>query len=202
MRLTSKFSVIFACLAILNSPNSNASWPEVACPSAQEKIANNSLEEAKKGMDYAIRQLKASDATTMKKYKLWFGVGSSSNLQEVLGVLQSSRGKSNSVSIMCMNSSPKELGDVYAYVSTNVASYTIVVTEHFFRSMDFGFNSKMGILIHELSHFYLTGKTGHADGKYGLDSVSASKALAKADPVGARKNADAYEHFIEDLVFM
>jgi hypothetical protein len=62
----------------------------------------------------------------------------------------------------------------------------------FFRARATGYDTPMGILIHEVSHI----AAGTQDFAYG---PNATLILAKADPQRAAANADNYEYFVETL---
>lgn len=90
-----------------------------------------------------------------------------------------------------------ELGkpDAYAYVRPD-RSFAIVLAAFFWNAPDLGFDSKPGVIVHELTHFLLVGAT--RDLAYG---TIAAKALATLNPAGARRNADNYEYFAEVTAF-
>jgi Lysine-specific metallo-endopeptidase len=83
-------------------------------------------------------------------------------------------------------------GSLFAYVYFNDLA-KMYLGLAFFNAPATGYNSKLGTVIHELTHFWLTGNTN--DIKYGkADCLQ----LARTNPTSALKNADNYEYFVED----
>jgi peptidyl-Lys metalloendopeptidase len=62
----------------------------------------------------------------------------------------------------------------------------------FFRASLTGFDSRWGILVHEVTHL-AAGTRDHAYGR------RAAAVLAKDEPERAAQNADNYEYFLETL---
>jgi peptidyl-Lys metalloendopeptidase len=80
----------------------------------------------------------------------------------------------------------------YAYVYPT-QPYKIYVCKVFWQAPALGRDSKMGTLVHEMSHFNVT--AGTDDYVYG---ESGAKSLAISDPTKAVDNADNHEYFTED----
>ncbi|KAL9964469.1 hypothetical protein ACROYT_G028115 [Oculina patagonica] len=83
-------------------------------------------------------------------------------------------------------------GGVYAY--TYKGTRTVYLCSVYENAAKYsGFDNKLGILVHELSHaIAYTDDIGYG--------VSFCKELAKSDPESAAKNAENYEYFIESLL--
>ena len=81
---------------------------------------------------------------------------------------------------------------IYAY--TWYLSVRIVLCHLYFPAPDTGYDSKFGILIHELSHS--SADTDDVEGAYG---TSGAQDLASRDPSLAVDNADCYEFFSESI---
>ncbi len=62
----------------------------------------------------------------------------------------------------------------------------------FFRARMTGFDSRWGILVHEVSHL-VAGTRDHAYGR------RSAMALAANEPARAAQNADNFEYFVETL---
>jgi len=62
-----------------------------------------------------------------------------------------------------------------------------------------GFNSRAGVLSHEMSHFADIGNTDDAEIKNGVTAYGTGLAgqLARKSPAGALNNADNFEFFLE-----
>ena len=165
------------------------------CQGPNLEIAQAVMEDAKQGLDHAIKSLENPKSDDVDRLLRWFGVASSSTAEAVRQRFINIRAFTDGAVFLCSNTTHPELGDVYAYVRSD-KSFAIVLGIPFFKAPHSGFNSKMGIMIHEMSHFYLSGATN--DPAYG---VSESEKLAKENPIAAQKNADNYEYYVESLVF-
>jgi hypothetical protein len=97
-------------------------------------------------------------------------------------------------SFRCENATNVELGSVYAFVDPS-GIFVITLGHYFFKAPAIGLASRMGVLIHEMSHFVLAGAT--IDPKvYGPDEALK---LAKTSPGDAQKNAENLEYFVESV---
>lgn len=88
-----------------------------------------------------------------------------------------------------------QLGDVFAYVRPD-QSFAIVLGAFFFRAPPSGYDSRPGVVVHEMTHFALAGAT--KDHAYGLEKA---QQLAATDPAQAQRNADNYEYFVEATAY-
>jgi Lysine-specific metallo-endopeptidase len=136
---------------------------EVECTSAQLAIANQAVATATSALDQAINKLGSPDSSVADLMQLWFGVASSQVADRIKSNFLASRVYLSGITFRCSNSTEINLGDVYAYVTPNQA-FRIVLSAWFFGQDDNGFYSRPGIIIHEMTHFYLTAGTGDAEG--------------------------------------
>ncbi|WP_456842838.1 M35 family metallo-endopeptidase [Bradyrhizobium sp. USDA 4486] len=146
---------------------------------------------ARQAVTTAISALDSAD----DKATTWLGVHSSSDAQTAKGVLQRVLTLAGDPAYLCDNSTYPTLGDVYAHVLPS-DPFVIKLGTFFWNAPDSGFDSKPGTLVHEMTHFGLTGATQD----FALD-VASSRALALTDPVAARGNANNYEYFVEAVAF-
>lgn len=165
------------------------------CRDGDLQVAQAAMSGAKSGLDRAIAAVDAPSAQTLDRLATWLGVRSSADSQTVRNRLAASRVLSDGVVFLCSVNTNIKRGDVYAYVRPD-KSFAVVLGAFFFSAPDTGFNSKLGVLVHELTHFALIGAT--RDAVYG---TVRSKALASSNPVAARNNADNYEYFVEATAF-
>lgn len=168
---------------------------EPLCTGSDLAKAKAALDEAKAALDKAIAAIDAGTASDLNRLLIWFGAKSSADAKFVREKLVTSRVYADGATFRCAVNTDVTIGDVYAYVRPD-KSFVIVLGAFFFNAADAGFNSKRGILVHELSHFLLAGAT--KDTVYG---VAEAKKLATASPATARKTADNYEYFVEATVF-
>nr|WP_302474487.1 M35 family metallo-endopeptidase [Roseococcus sp. MDT2-1-1] len=126
----------------------------------------------------------------------WFGSRTDASVARVRQILTNARVFANGVTFRCLNSALPD-GVPYAYVNPVVA-FEILLGLPFFQTGTTGFDSKMGVVIHEMTHFHLVGGTTDSRRHYG---VRGSLQLATTDPARAIRTADNYEYFVEALVF-
>ena len=84
-------------------------------------------------------------------------------------------------------------GSVFAYVRADDLKHQIFLGGDYHRAADTGTDSRVGVLLHEMSHFTSVGGTN--DYKYGQDECLE---LARRNPSNALNNADSFEYYIED----
>lgn len=125
-------------------------------------------------------------------YTTWFGILIDTRLTEVMRVY-------NSV-WFAMSEHPYRL-DYYgegcesaSFAYTWYSSKTIVLCKQYFNAEMTGYNSKMGIIIHQMTHS--VSNTEDIPGGYG---VIGAMNIATTDANKAIRNADAYEYYCESV---
>lgn len=152
---------------------------------------------AQNGMQRALNMLEAQSMSdvTIDLLSKWFGVVASNGLEVVRETLSASLAFSDGATFNCLRHTDAAIGDVYAYVYAD-DPFVIAVAIPFFEAPTSGFDSQMGILVHELTHFRLTGDTGDHDFRYGID---AALERARTSPEAALRTADNYMYFVEEI---
>lgn len=146
-----------------------------------------------------IEKLDPPDFETTKKLIKWFNLESYDDVDGISDIYERSLLWIDSVSFLCiLTSEDSDTGPIYAYVYSD-EYFVIHAGSEFFNAEDDGYNSKAGILIHELSHFILVGNTNGGSYNQEVYGVEEAIQLAKDDPDFARNNADNYEYFAESL---
>ena len=157
----------------------------------------------------ALNFLNGQDTNSVQLVKRWFGRNDQATVNQVVSVLSRTADWVGKVSLYCLYSNDGSLveavnapdgsivltdraGNVFAYVHPGDLT-KINLGLAFFNAPATGQDSKLGAIIHEVTHFFLTGNTD--DVRYGRDDCLK---LAVDDPDSALKNADSYEYFIED----
>jgi peptidyl-Lys metalloendopeptidase len=130
-----------------------------------------------------------SASNTGSIYTLWFGAATASLYSTVTTHfdLINEAFASKPVTYDCGCKKP-----YYAYVYPT-QPYKIYVCKVFWQAPALGRDSKMGTLVHEMSHFNVT--AGTDDWVYGENGA---KSLALTNPTNAVDNADNHEYFTED----
>jgi hypothetical protein len=196
---------LYAVLLVA-SPTSSAPVP---CTGADLTSAQGAQSDAKGTLDAAVNFLTGGDSRSQQLVLRWFGRNDPSTIAAVSAVLSRTSDWVNKVALYCLYANDGSLvdtvtapdgsivlhdtaGDTYAYVDPGDLT-KINLGLKFFSAPATGADSKLGAIVHEVTHFFLTGNTD--DIRYGKDQCLQ---LAQQDPNAAQKNADNYEYFIEE----
>jgi len=194
MRFRQLTCAVAVLIAVVSPANSYADEP--LCVGDQLNTAKAAMKKAKGALDKAIAAIDSKDDATSRKLIEWFGARSSADGGKVRQVLVGSRVFADGAVYLCAIKSDVRLGEYYAYVRPDKA-FVITLGNFFFSASDSGFSSKLGTLIHEMTHFTVVGAA--KDPKiYGVDEA---KALARTNPDEAMKNAENIEYFVEAIYF-
>ena len=152
------------------------------------------------------RQMAAWDDTTQASFFTWFGVPTPATRAKITDridkmlVLVKTRQHKDILRAGFDQSKAAGYGGVFAYVWRNDPAHRIFLGSDYHRAIDTGTDSRVGVLIHEMSHFSDVGDT--RDHKYSqekcLDLVLEDTAEGTAK---ALENADSFEYFMEDGFF-
>ena len=164
-------------VALITSAFTTASAEEPPCIGLDSSVAQATMADTKKALDTAITAISNPTQSDLDKAATWLGVHSSSDATIVRDKLVATRAYTDGVVFLCAVSTSIKLGDVYAYVRPD-KSFVIVLGYFFTQAPTTGFNSKLGILVHEMSHFVLAGAT--KDIVYGTDG--AKKVAQSSNP--------------------
>jgi len=181
----------------------------VPCADSDLTSAQIAQSDAKGTLNSAINFLNGNDANSTQLVLRWFGRNDQATVATVVSVLSRTSGWVANVSLYCLYNNDGSLtepitapdgsivltdsaGDTYAYVLPGDLT-KINLGLAFFNAPATGTNSKLGAIIHEVTHFFLTGNTD--DIRYGKNQCLQ---LAQQEPDSALKNADSYEYFIEE----
>lgn len=190
-RLVVCVAIIVGCFCA--APRALAEEPP--CTGTDLSVAQAALTDLQERLHEVSDGLRGPNPSALKKAITWLGSKSPSDTAKIGDVIERMAAYAKGVTFRCAVRTDMRRGDVYAYVRPD-KSFAIVLADFFFRAPETGFDSKLGVLAHELSHFVLVGET--KDSLYGAASA---KALAARDPDAAQRNADNYEYFIEAVVF-
>ncbi|NIM14355.1 MAG: peptidase M35 [Candidatus Aminicenantes bacterium] len=164
----------------------------IGCSQTQRDTLNSALVEAREyasGALIALQGTSVSDRPNATRYTTWFGVYSSSRYNTIINNFDKIHDALSNETIT-FNCDCNE--NYYAYVYPN-DPYKIYLCNLFWSAPLVGTDSKMGTIIHEISHFYVV--TGTKDHAYGHANC---KNLANTDPSKAIQNADSHEYFAEN----
>ena len=181
----------------------------VPCTGSDLSSATTAQSDAKGSLDSAIHFLAGGDAKTLQLVARWFGQADPASLDKVTAVLSQTSDWVSKVALYCIYENDGTLvkqvqapdgsitlvdqaGDTYAYVDPGDLT-KVNLGLAFFQAPATGIDSQLGTIIHEVTHFFITGNT--QDVQY---DQSKCLALAQSDPAGALANADNYEYFVEE----
>ena len=154
------------------------------------------------------RQMSRWDAQTQASFLKWFGVAANISSAEYITIrerivkmleLVKTRQHKHIWRAGFNKSVAASYGSVFAYVWGSDVHHRIFIGGAFHTAKNTGIDSRVGVLIHEMSHFVDAGGT-NAVAPY-REEIYQQKwciDLAKRDSVYALKNADSFEYFMED----
>lgn len=178
-----------------SSPASAAIKP---CDQTQISVVKSALTRAKQGMTLAIQSIDHGQPTDIASYTEWFGAGSSSTSASVRATLAASSAFSGFQLYYCPIANDPDIswdvGDVAQVRGQGEEITAIYLSPLFFEIAPSDETKQYGVIVHELTHFRLTGNT--VDVAYGKQK---SRQLAKDDPASARKNASNYHFFVQSF---
>jgi len=183
----------------------------VPCIAGDLQVAKTAQAGARGTLQAAVNFIQGSDAKTKALLVRWFGASDNATVTSVSSVFVRSNQWLNSVDFYCLYQNdgshtsniptPAGIvrvdysGELFAYVNpTDLGKVNLGLA--FFKAPSTGYDSKLGTLVHEMTHYWITGSTNSSFG----DEYDKTKCLdmAKSDPAKARKNAQNYEYFIEE----
>jgi hypothetical protein len=169
---------------------------EPPCVGKQLATAMAAQAGAQRALDQAISAIDKGQPDTARRLSVWLGVRSSAESASVRARLARARVLSKEITFLCAVKTDARIGDVYGYVRPD-KSFVMTLGAFFFTAPEAGFSSKLGVIVHEMTHFLLTGAT--RDPKvYGPEEA---RRLAATDAGSARQNAENLEYFVEAVVF-
>jgi len=177
--------------------------------SSQIEIAGDAVVEARKYSENALNNLQTFQGQN-PRYISWFRVVTyqqisailltvSTRMSNINEALQQSAGE---ITLDC--SCRQGTVNDYAYVKYNLP-YVINLCPKFWAAALTGTDSKAGTLVHEMSHFDITGALPYFGGTVDVIGYSYKQSLARQlaieDPSRARSNASNIEYFAENTPY-
>ena len=189
-------------------PFGAANAAPVVCAASDQQIAESARATAAMALKLARGRLVANDQKAKELLTRWYADNSVATHAAILSLLDRTAAwlaaagfycqYANDGSLVEMVATPSgtiavdHAGATYAFVDPDDAT-RIYLGLRFFSAPDMGADSKFGTIIHEVTHYWLTGNT---------EDVAYTKtkclALATQDPALARKNADSFQYFVEE----
>jgi peptidyl-Lys metalloendopeptidase len=168
---------------------------EPACAGADLTAAGDARVEAGRALLAAIAAVDHPSSSDAERLTKWFGIRTSGGGAAVRATLERARAFGPGATFRCAVNTNAQLGDVFAYVRPD-QSFVVVLGAFFFRAPATGYDSRPGVIVHEMTHFVLAGATqDHVYGRAG------ALQLAATNPGEAQRNADNYEYFVEATAY-
>ena len=192
-----KKALIIAGLAIPASAISQ----ESVCEPDQNKVADAAMAKARDALLKTSAALKANDPLAIDKAKLWLGAADKAATDKLIARLAKMFSATGGVTYRCSNQSTKKNHNLFASILPS-GKVGMLLAPSFWKSADGGFDSKAGVMIHEISHLSIAGGANtvppNEEEIYGKDLVLK---LAKSLPSKAQDNAESIQLFVEAFYY-
>lgn len=203
-------SVFFLAVICAAAANSKAQEGAV-CSASDLAIAQTAQAEAATAIDTFARFVEGNDGPALSAVTKWLGVNA--DPKDVVDTLRGVGLFLPSVSFRCIYANSGEMvveelieatgetvdvdriGSTFAYVYPGNL-FVVFLLRRFFEAPTSGADTQLGTLVHEVSHFTMSGATD--DMAYGPENALG---LAMADSEKAQRNADNYQYLLEDWLF-
>jgi hypothetical protein len=212
MKFTQFRCLVVAILVAAGFGVPKAEAAPVPCRAGDLQIAETAQTDAQGTLQAAMNFIKGSDAKTKALLARWFGASDAATAASVSGVLGRSNQWLNSVNFYCLYQNDGShvadmptaagiirvdySGELFAYVNPAELGKVNLGLAFFKAPASTGYDSKLGTLVHEMTHYWITGNTNSSfDDVY--DEASCLD-MAKNNPTKAKENAQNYEYFIEE----
>lgn len=183
---------LIVAVVLLGFSNEALSQSE-ACSGKHLEQVTTAVSQAGGMIDQALSALNSPTDADLERIRVWFGAKNSAELQKVRQTLVNARAFLKGATFRCPLTTQKRR--VYASVQPD-KSFKIEFGSVFFDAPNTGFNSRAGVIVHELTHFALVGGTG--DPAVG---VEAARKLATTNAALAQRSAENFEYFVEATAF-
>lgn len=188
-------TVTFLLALALGSASLHAAVVE--CDAKQLTIASNALIEARLISKNVAKLLRDGEATAAKKLTTWTGAVNSAQAAQMAQRLETISNAALSVTFKCDNQTSLKRPTYARVLAAN--AFEVILGSFFWTAPETGFSSRPGVLVHEISHFYLTGHALDPDkSKYG---TAPALELAKKQPHMAIQNAENIEYYTESTAY-
>jgi Lysine-specific metallo-endopeptidase len=183
------FTLWFASPSLFAAP--------IECDRSQMGEIRLAKENANQLLNAAIIGINTSDPLAASKLTTWVGAVNSQQAKDFANRLSLILANLNKTHFQCENNTPVEMNRAtYGYVDPQ-QQFVVTIGPLFWKARYPGFSSRSGVLVHEVSHFLLSGKAmDPLDKVYG---IKAALENAIKNPSDAQKNAENIEYFVESL---
>ncbi|MCA7883228.1 hypothetical protein LGM58_08515 [Burkholderia contaminans] len=166
----------------------------VACDGQQAATAAAANVTARDMLQKVVSLIDAGDSIAIDRLSLWLGVVNSEQQQAVKDRLNKAWAFLGGTSFLCDTADPD-----YAWVYKS-QPFTVRLGSAFFSAGTTGYSSQGGTLVHETTHFMISGASADPP-EQALYGTKAALERAKSSPVEAQQNAENLEYFVEATFF-
>ncbi|NVJ61955.1 MAG: hypothetical protein HWE27_16305 [Gammaproteobacteria bacterium] len=162
-------------------------------------LAQNALEKTLK----VLKDKNREDSVSFGMMDL-LGINSSDKVSKAVDLYTSLKDFLALPSFQCTVTSEYENymdGVVIGYIYPDNDHFFIYLTTEFFELEEEGFQSKLGVLIHEMSHFHITQSANYFLKQDEVYELHEALSLARNDPDNAISSASNIQYFFEALYF-
>lgn len=174
-----------------------AAAQESSCNQDQSKVAEAAMAKARDALLKTGAALNAKDPLVIDKAKVWLGIVDKAAVEKLVERLSKMFSATAGVTYRCSTQSTKKNHGLFASILPS-GKVGMLLGPSFWQSSDGGFDSKAGVMIHEISHLSIAGGANNyppnEEEIYGKDLVLK---LAKTLPSKAQNNAESIQLFVE-----
>jgi hypothetical protein len=201
---------LVALVAVLYCDRAGAA--PAPCAPSDLQIATGAQSDAKDTLQAVSNFIKGNDQNTKALLLRWFGSNNEATAAKVSEIFKRSAQWMNTVTFYCLyendGSNTDDVvtpagtirvdiaGGLFAYVNRTELGKVYLGLKFFTAPASTGYDSRLGTLIHEMTHFWVTGNTNSTSVEVYPKAECLN--LAETDPPGALSNAQNYEYFVEE----
>jgi len=164
------------------------------CDDQQAAIASAANAKARDMLRKVVSLIESGDSIAIDRLSLWLGVVNSGQQQAVNARLSKAWAFLGGTTFLCDTTDPD-----YAWVYKS-QPFTVRLGSAFFSASASGYSSQGGTLVHETTHFIISGASIDPPDRT-LYGTKAALERAKFSPVQAQQNAENLEYFVEATFF-
>ena len=182
-------------------------WPgfglaQVApCTPEQTKEATAATAKGRNALLKTINALKSNAPLADEKAKIWLGIADAGAKTKLIERLSKMFAATDGVTYRCSNQSTKANHRLFASILPS-GRMSMLLGPSFWQAGDSGFDSKAGVMIHEISHLSIAGGANtvapYEEEIYGREL---NLKLAKTLPMKAQNNAESIQLFVEAFFY-
>ncbi len=182
------------CAAFLLAGSCAVRAAPIACNDEQAATAAAANAKARTMLLKVASLMDSGDSIAIDRLSLWLGVVNSGQQQAVKDRLSKAWAFLGGTTFLCDTADPD-----YAWVYKS-QPFTVRLGSAFFSAGTSGYSSQGGTLVHETTHFLISGASVDPPDRT-LYGTKAALERAKSSPAQAQQNAENLEYFVEATFF-